>query len=212
MLRYPDAKISKEGREAIERVKAFAAKYEAAKNAESPPGKKAIAKQPLSRFEELEQIINRHKEGFIEAGLALLEVRNQELYKEEGYTTFAECCEIRFGFKKTHVYRLIGASQAALALPEKERPKTERAMRKLLNANKTTSPPGDKNKSAVAEKPSRKTETEPDFEATLRRVVPTPPVDTASNLLTKIIARIQAHANNEKFLHALNEWLEDSGI
>jgi len=166
---------------------------------------KQVAKQPLSRFEELEQIINRHKEGFIEAGLALLEVRNQELYKEQGYSTFAECCEIRFGFKKTHVYRLIGASQAALALPEKERPKTENAMRKSLTISKTMSPRGDK--------PPPKSE--PDFEATLRKVIPEKPADTASeekDEIEEIITRIRRAIGNKNFLRALKKLLEDSGI
>jgi hypothetical protein len=101
------------------------------------------AKIDQARLTELETIIERGKQSFIEVGQALEEVRDSKLYKEH-YGTFEEYCELRWGFKKSRVYQMMEASQAALQLPEAERPKTERAMRKSLEINKTTSTMVDK--------------------------------------------------------------------
>jgi hypothetical protein len=101
-----------------------------------------------SRLTELESVIERTKHShaeFIELGQALEEVRDSKLYKER-YGTFEDYCELRWGFKRAHGYRLVEASKAALALPEPERPKTEGAIRKSLKISKILSPVETKSK------------------------------------------------------------------
>ena len=70
--------------------------------------------------------------AFIECGQALAALRDRKLYKKKGYATFEELCRQEFGFSRQHGTRLIRASQHALALPEAERPKTEREARRRI--------------------------------------------------------------------------------
>jgi hypothetical protein len=105
-------------------------------------GQKKI--QRSDRLQELERTITLGKQSFIDVGQALEKIRDGKLYKERGYGTFEEYCEIRWEFKKSQAYRQITASREALKLSETERPKTEREMRKSLKSQQKLNPVGDK--------------------------------------------------------------------
>jgi BioD-like phosphotransacetylase family protein len=60
------------------------------------------------------------------------------------------------------------------------------------------------------------TKTVPDFEATLRRIMPEKTTDAAAteeeDLFDQIITRIRRAKSNQNFLRALKDWLDESGI
>lgn len=63
-----------------------------------------------TRLRELETVIERGLNTFVEVGQALLEIRDNRLYKES-YSTFEEYCRERWGMERRHAYRLIDAAQ-----------------------------------------------------------------------------------------------------
>lgn len=62
------------------------------------------------RLDELETVIERGQQTFIEVGNALMEIRDSRLYKRD-FKTFEEYCEIRWNWKRAHAYRLIEAAE-----------------------------------------------------------------------------------------------------
>ncbi len=66
--------------------------------------------EPLTHDEERERLHLERKveRAFYEAGLALMELRDRKLYRST-HRTFPEYCQDRFGFGKSHSYRLINA-------------------------------------------------------------------------------------------------------
>jgi hypothetical protein len=155
----------------------------------------------LSELEKEEEIIGRGKATFIEVGEALARVRDKKLYLDTSYQTWPEYYERRWGFKKTYVYNVIAASEEALKLPEPERPKNEWKARKSLQIRQKNS--------AIAEiQPQNKPVIKPrEIEVNL-----TTPEDEAADLLADVIKRIRNNGKNLKFLRALDEWLEESGL
>jgi len=73
-------------------------------------GKKPIAamsrQRKASRFEVLKHQIKSWWDDRFKVGEALLEIREQKLYRAD-YETFDEFCESEYGFKRAHAYRLI---------------------------------------------------------------------------------------------------------
>lgn len=69
-------------------------------------------KRALARYEAL---IARGWQTFIEVGRALTEIRDQRLYRGQ-HTTFEAYCRERWQFRKSHVYRLIGAAEVVAYL------------------------------------------------------------------------------------------------
>ena len=71
---------------------------------------------------------------FIEVGNALLEIRDQRLYREHGYKTFDDYCRERWNWSKTHVNRQIQAAQVSQNLtPMGVTPLSERQARELVS-------------------------------------------------------------------------------
>lgn len=90
---------------------------------------------------QLETIIERGVQTFVEVGLALMEVRDRRLYREAGYPTFEKYCRERWRFQSNYARRLIdsAATVKILADPELDDksvpmgtlPTTERHVREL---------------------------------------------------------------------------------
>lgn len=70
----------------------------------------ALAKNEESRLCELESVIQRNLNSFYEIGMALMEVRDNRLYRAE-YDTFEQYCRERWQFSKTHANRFIESSK-----------------------------------------------------------------------------------------------------
>jgi len=70
------------------------------------------------RLEELEKVIARGKQTFVEVGLALAEIRDLRLYKRE-YDSFREYCQKKWGWEKRYTNYVIAGAEAVKSLPEK---------------------------------------------------------------------------------------------
>jgi hypothetical protein len=90
-------------------------------------------KQPTPRtLSELEGVIERGLQTFIEVGQALLEIRERRLYKAD-FATFEQYCRERWGWSKTHANRQIEAAGVAANLtPIGVTPKNEAQARELV--------------------------------------------------------------------------------
>lgn len=79
---------------------------------------------------ELEGIIERGLQTFVEVGQALREIREQRLYRET-HATFEAYCKERWGWSRVHAHRHIEAAKVASLLPMGNRPVSERVAREL---------------------------------------------------------------------------------
>ena len=68
------------------------------------------------RLVELEKLIAKGKQTFVEVGLALAEIRDLRLYKLE-YGGFAEYCREKWGWSKPYCTQLITAAAVVESLP-----------------------------------------------------------------------------------------------
>ena len=75
----------------------------------------AGAEQRANRLRELEEVIDRGLETFVEVGRALQGIRDAQLYRAT-HTSFAEYVKERFGISRPHAYRLIDAAEVKVAL------------------------------------------------------------------------------------------------
>lgn len=90
---------------------------------------KALA---TARLTDLEAVIERGIGTFVEVGNALREIRNDGLYKQQGYSKFDDYCRERWGWSRQHGYRLMDAAAvAALVSPMGDTP-NERQVRELM--------------------------------------------------------------------------------
>lgn len=82
---------------------------------------------------DCEAVIRRGLNSFIEVGEALMEIRDNRLYREKGFGRFEDYCHQEWGWKHSHAYRLIDSAQvASLLSPMGETPSTERQARELV--------------------------------------------------------------------------------
>jgi len=88
-----------------------------------------LTTQETVRLCELERIIQKGKDTFVEVGTALAEIRDAKLYKPK--QTFEEYCKERWGFDRTYAHRLIESANVCKVLPMGNIPKTERQARPL---------------------------------------------------------------------------------
>lgn len=85
-----------------------------------------------ARLVELELVVERGLQTFYEVGSALLEIREQRLYRET-HKTFQAYCQARFGFSDSRGRQLIAAAKTVTAVTQQglPAPKTEREAREL---------------------------------------------------------------------------------
>ena len=70
------------------------------------------------RLEELEKLIAKGQQTFVEVGMALAEIRDLRLYKRE-YSSFAEYCQVKWGWKRTYAHYIIDSAEVVKSLPLK---------------------------------------------------------------------------------------------
>jgi hypothetical protein len=76
--------------------------------------------KPLSRKEHLHILENEIREGmevFYHVGMKLKRIRDDELYKEDGFGTWEEYCRVRWDWSRPYVQRLITASEYRHVIP-----------------------------------------------------------------------------------------------
>jgi len=82
---------------------------------------------------ELERVIERGQQTFIEVGRALLEIRDRRLYRET-YATFEAYCRERWGWNRRYANRQIDAARVVDAVgPTGPKPESEREARAMLD-------------------------------------------------------------------------------
>jgi hypothetical protein len=65
---------------------------------------------------ELEAVIERGRQTFVEVGLALLEIRARRLFRELGFATFTDYCRQRWDFTPQRAVQLIQAAEVVEAV------------------------------------------------------------------------------------------------
>jgi hypothetical protein len=89
----------------------------------------------------LEATIECGLKTFVAVGLALAEIRDQQLYRNQGWSNFQDYCHERWALKKSQVYRLMDAAEVARALsPSGDIPQTESQARELVTLLKRAGP------------------------------------------------------------------------
>jgi hypothetical protein len=73
-----------------------------------------LTTQETVRLCELERIIQKGKDTFVEVGTALAEIRHAKLYKPK--QTFEQYCKERWGFTKTYANNIIAAAEVVANL------------------------------------------------------------------------------------------------
>jgi hypothetical protein len=63
-----------------------------------------------SRLSELESVIDRHIESFVQVAIALAEIKKSALYRSS-HDNFSVYCEAKFGMQKTHGYAMAQAGE-----------------------------------------------------------------------------------------------------
>lgn len=81
---------------------------------------------------QLEAVIQRGKDTFIEVGNALMEIRDRRLYREAGYTEFGAYCRERWDLSSAYATRHIQAAEVVAALPTGNGPANEAQARALV--------------------------------------------------------------------------------
>ena len=71
--------------------------------------------------------VTRHPK---DAGRALMEIRDERLYREQ-YATFEDYCQQRWGMSRSYAHRQIEAAQVISLLPIGNKPKSESQAREL---------------------------------------------------------------------------------
>lgn len=69
-----------------------------------------LSTSEAGRLAELETVIERGLQTFIEVGNALMEIRNSRLYRQR-YATFEEYCQERWDLRKSRIYQLMDAAE-----------------------------------------------------------------------------------------------------
>jgi hypothetical protein len=77
----------------------------------------ALATSRLQRLRTLESEIREELEQFFRTGMKLKEIRDDELYKEDGFASWEEYCWQRLDLSPRHCQRLITASEYRSVLP-----------------------------------------------------------------------------------------------
>jgi len=78
----------------------------------------ALTVSRKQRLRELEKEIRSGMEEFYYTGMKLKEIRDDELYKEDGFETWEKYCLERWELARSHVKRLIIASEYRDKLPK----------------------------------------------------------------------------------------------
>jgi hypothetical protein len=84
------------------------------------------------RLAELEEVVDRSVQTSLKAGAALREIQADRLYRQS-HATFEDYARDRYGFEKSHTYRLIQAAHVIEVLsPRGDAPSAEKHARDLV--------------------------------------------------------------------------------
>jgi len=85
---------------------------------------------------DCEAVIRRGLNSFIEVGEALMEIRDNRLYREKGFGRFEDYCQQEWGFSQSRTYQMMDAAKVTGLLESstivEQLPSTERQARELV--------------------------------------------------------------------------------
>jgi hypothetical protein len=92
----------------------------------------ALTGDEVERREELEATIAKHITGFVDAGEALAEIREERLYRNT-HKTFEDYCTAKWGMTRQHANRLVRSAEVIGNLePIGSKPESESHVRPLV--------------------------------------------------------------------------------
>jgi hypothetical protein len=94
-------------------------------------GAALLSADETGRLAELEHIVDRGMDAFVEVGQALAEIRDRRLYRAT-HRIFEDYCRDRWGFGRTRAHRLIEAAEIVEMLPIGNTPANEAQARELV--------------------------------------------------------------------------------
>lgn len=115
------------------------------------------------RLRTLENEIRSGMEEFYYTGMKLKEIRDDELYKEDGFTDFAKYCKDRFELSKPYVYNLISSAETRAKLPTSSMEDVQWSERTVRELNRL---PDKKDAARVAKKIIAEVEKNPEIKLT----------------------------------------------
>ena len=77
----------------------------------SADSNRRVVEDDLDRLQRCEKKINTYEDARLEAGRALQEIQEDDLYKERGYDTFEDYGDEEFGLSRSRLYQLIDFSK-----------------------------------------------------------------------------------------------------
>jgi len=85
---------------------------------------------------DCEAVIRRGLNSFIEVGEALMEIRDNRLYREKGFGRFEDYCQQEWGFSQSRTYQMMDAAKVTGLLESstivEQLPSTESQARELV--------------------------------------------------------------------------------
>jgi hypothetical protein len=75
----------------------------------------SLTPQEKKRLKQLEAVIEKRIDAFVEVGEALIEICDKQLYREK-YPTFKEYCKQEWDYSKSYAYRLISEAKVKRSL------------------------------------------------------------------------------------------------
>ena len=113
----------------------------AAKTGKASSRGKAMKRVVSQLLRNNEEVIARCEGMFVESGMALKAIQDDEQYKAAGYKNFETYCEKKWGYSKSYASRLIGAAEVFKVLEAKlssrsPKPTNENQVRPLTELSK----------------------------------------------------------------------------
>lgn len=92
----------------------------------------SLSETEQTKLQQLETVINRGKQAFVEVGTALMEIRVKRLYRGK-FDTFEEYCQGKWGFSRQFANRTIESSGIASDLETTVSISNERTAREFIS-------------------------------------------------------------------------------
>jgi len=94
-----------------------------------------VTKSRKQRLRACEKVLTEHMEEFVRVGLALKEIRDERLYKEDGFERFEDYCRKKWEISRKYADKVIASADLRIKLPTTtptgRHEWTERAVREL---------------------------------------------------------------------------------
>lgn len=107
--------------------------------APAPVQSEELSVVQAERLAELETIVERGQQTFLEVGNALREIQERKLYRGT-HATFAEYLKEKWSISKAHAYRQIKAAKTVEASPVGDTIQNEHQARQVAKASKAPAP------------------------------------------------------------------------